>query len=257
MPPTHPPTHPPTPLACPADYVSTRWYRAPEVLLRSPHYGAPIDLFAVGAIMAELYTLRPLFPGSSEVGRGGGAPGWGAFGGGGCRSADSHAAAVATATATATATVGQVAARHPTRGMPAPAAGWLLIAARVYCRTACSLMSFTKSAVSWAHPLLPPGQRGSSWRSRCARWLAAGWLACWLGLGGPCIGHAPMQRHVFVPQRRPSSTCLCPCMPCVCPHVCPTPAPPRLPPISHCADGLPLPTDASSAAEQVDTHRWA
>ncbi|EFN53549.1 hypothetical protein CHLNCDRAFT_25716, partial [Chlorella variabilis] len=48
------------------DYVSTRWYRAPEVLLRSPHYGAPIDMFAVGAIMAELYTLRPLFPGSSE-----------------------------------------------------------------------------------------------------------------------------------------------------------------------------------------------
>lgn len=52
----------------PTDYVSTRWYRAPEVLLRAPAYGAPIDVFAVGAIMAELYTLRPLFPGSSEVG---------------------------------------------------------------------------------------------------------------------------------------------------------------------------------------------
>ena len=49
------------------DYVSTRWYRAPEVLLRSPYYSAPIDIFAMGAIMAELYTLRPLFPGSSEV----------------------------------------------------------------------------------------------------------------------------------------------------------------------------------------------
>eukprot|EP00727_Mastigamoeba_balamuthi_P012086 m51a1_g750 putative cmgc rck mak protein kinase (476) ;mRNA; f:520233-522198 len=49
------------------DYVSTRWYRAPEVLLRSPTYGAPIDVWAVGAIMAELYTLRPLFPGSSET----------------------------------------------------------------------------------------------------------------------------------------------------------------------------------------------
>ncbi|GMH40488.1 hypothetical protein BSKO_08392 [Bryopsis sp. KO-2023] len=49
------------------DYVSTRWYRAPEVLLRSPYYSAPIDLFAMGAIMAELYTLRPLFPGSSEA----------------------------------------------------------------------------------------------------------------------------------------------------------------------------------------------
>ncbi len=45
------------------DYVSTRWYRAPEVLLRSPKYGAPIDIFALGAIMAELFTMRPLFPG--------------------------------------------------------------------------------------------------------------------------------------------------------------------------------------------------
>lgn len=49
------------------EYVSTRWYRAPEVLLRSSLYSAPIDMFAVGAIMAELYSLRPLFPGASEV----------------------------------------------------------------------------------------------------------------------------------------------------------------------------------------------
>ena len=38
------------------DYVSTRWYRAPEVLLRSTTYSSPIDLWAVGCIMAELYT---------------------------------------------------------------------------------------------------------------------------------------------------------------------------------------------------------
>jgi serine/threonine protein kinase len=49
------------------DYVSTRWYRAPEVLLRSPNYNSPIDQWACGGIMAELYTLRPLFPGSSEA----------------------------------------------------------------------------------------------------------------------------------------------------------------------------------------------
>mmetsp|Transcript_41978 Transcript_41978/g.50881 ORF Transcript_41978/g.50881 Transcript_41978/m.50881 type:complete len:472 (-) Transcript_41978:1036-2451(-) len=49
------------------DYVSTRWYRAPEVLLRSPYYSSPIDQFAVGAMMAEMYSLRPLFPGSSET----------------------------------------------------------------------------------------------------------------------------------------------------------------------------------------------
>ncbi|KAK9761416.1 hypothetical protein K7432_013699 [Basidiobolus ranarum] len=49
------------------DYVSTRWYRAPEVLLGALDYSAPIDIWAAGAIMAELYTLRPLFPGQSEI----------------------------------------------------------------------------------------------------------------------------------------------------------------------------------------------
>ncbi|KAG8444929.1 hypothetical protein GDO86_009910 [Hymenochirus boettgeri] len=49
------------------DYVSTRWYRAPEVILRSTTYNSPIDIWAVGCIMAEVYTLRPLFPGSSEI----------------------------------------------------------------------------------------------------------------------------------------------------------------------------------------------
>lgn len=48
------------------DYVSTRWYRAPEVLLRQPQYGAPVDLFAVGCIIAELYSRLPLFPAESE-----------------------------------------------------------------------------------------------------------------------------------------------------------------------------------------------
>uniref|UniRef100_A0A6B0VD16 non-specific serine/threonine protein kinase n=1 Tax=Ixodes ricinus TaxID=34613 RepID=A0A6B0VD16_IXORI len=49
------------------DYVSTRWYRAPEILLRSTSYSSPIDLWAVGCILAELYSLQPLFPGRSEV----------------------------------------------------------------------------------------------------------------------------------------------------------------------------------------------
>jgi len=49
------------------DYVSTRWYRAPEVLLRAPQYNAPIDTWAIGTIMAEMFTLRPLFPGASEA----------------------------------------------------------------------------------------------------------------------------------------------------------------------------------------------
>ncbi|XP_020241658.1 cyclin-dependent kinase F-4-like isoform X2 [Asparagus officinalis] len=49
------------------DYVSTRWYRAPEILLQSAVYGSAVDMWAMGAIMAELFTLSPLFPGSSEV----------------------------------------------------------------------------------------------------------------------------------------------------------------------------------------------
>ena len=48
------------------EYVSTRWYRAPEVLLRSPQYGTPIDLFAMGCIIAELYGRVPLFSGETE-----------------------------------------------------------------------------------------------------------------------------------------------------------------------------------------------
>lgn len=49
------------------DYVSTRWYRAPEVLMRSTHYNSPIDTWACGCIMAELFALGALFPGTSEA----------------------------------------------------------------------------------------------------------------------------------------------------------------------------------------------
>ncbi|KAJ3790985.1 hypothetical protein GGU10DRAFT_104029 [Lentinula aff. detonsa] len=49
------------------EYVSTRWYRAPEVLLLSRTYSNPVDMWALGTIMAELVNLRPLFPGSDQV----------------------------------------------------------------------------------------------------------------------------------------------------------------------------------------------
>lgn len=49
------------------EYVSTRWYRAPELLLCSPSYSSPIDIFAMGCILAEMYLLRPLAPGNSEA----------------------------------------------------------------------------------------------------------------------------------------------------------------------------------------------
>ena len=48
------------------DYVCTRWYRAPECTLKSNNYNEKIDVWAIGCIMAELYTLRPLFPGIEE-----------------------------------------------------------------------------------------------------------------------------------------------------------------------------------------------
>jgi len=49
------------------DYTSTRWYRAPEVLLGSVHYGKGVDLWGVGCVAAELMMSRPLFPGITTM----------------------------------------------------------------------------------------------------------------------------------------------------------------------------------------------
>jgi serine/threonine protein kinase len=49
------------------EYVAMRWYRAPEVLLRARTYSSAVDLWAFGAIMAEVVELRPLFPGTDEM----------------------------------------------------------------------------------------------------------------------------------------------------------------------------------------------
>ena len=49
------------------EYVSTRYYRAPECILRSTNYSSPIDIWAVGCIMAEMYMHpMPLFYGQTE-----------------------------------------------------------------------------------------------------------------------------------------------------------------------------------------------
>jgi meiosis induction protein kinase IME2/SME1 len=48
-------------------YVSTRWYRAPEVLLRAEEYSSPVDIWAMGAMAIEVATLRPIFPGTNEI----------------------------------------------------------------------------------------------------------------------------------------------------------------------------------------------
>ena len=49
------------------DYVATRWYRAPELLLGSNHYDYKVDVWAVGCIMGELSSGEPAFPGESEI----------------------------------------------------------------------------------------------------------------------------------------------------------------------------------------------
>ncbi|XP_057981075.1 mitogen-activated protein kinase 7-like [Malania oleifera] len=46
------------------EYVVTRWYRAPELLLGSDTYGASIDVWSVGCIFAEILGRKPIFPGT-------------------------------------------------------------------------------------------------------------------------------------------------------------------------------------------------
>jgi len=47
------------------DYVATRWYRAPEILVGSVCYTAAVDMWSVGCIIGELILRRPMFTGSS------------------------------------------------------------------------------------------------------------------------------------------------------------------------------------------------
>ncbi|PMD34378.1 Pkinase-domain-containing protein [Hyaloscypha variabilis F] len=46
--------------------VVTLWYRAPDVLLGSRTYNTSIDIWSAGCIMAEMYSGRPLFPGTTN-----------------------------------------------------------------------------------------------------------------------------------------------------------------------------------------------
>ncbi|KAJ0987694.1 hypothetical protein J5N97_006050 [Dioscorea zingiberensis] len=49
------------------EYVVTRWYRAPELLLNSTDYTAAIDVWSVGCIFMELMNRQPLFPGRDHM----------------------------------------------------------------------------------------------------------------------------------------------------------------------------------------------
>uniref|UniRef100_A0A6P7HAB8 Mitogen-activated protein kinase 15-like n=1 Tax=Diabrotica virgifera virgifera TaxID=50390 RepID=A0A6P7HAB8_DIAVI len=49
------------------DYVATRWYRAPEILIANRRYTKGIDLWSIGCILAEMVLGKPIFPGTSTV----------------------------------------------------------------------------------------------------------------------------------------------------------------------------------------------
>ena len=49
------------------DYVATRWYRAPEILLGSTNYTFGVDMWSVGCILGEMLLGKPLFPGASTI----------------------------------------------------------------------------------------------------------------------------------------------------------------------------------------------
>ncbi|XP_064389654.1 cyclin-dependent kinase-like 3 [Halichondria panicea] len=49
------------------DYVATRWYRAPELLVGDTNYGKTVDVWAVGCLFSEMLTGEPLFPGESDI----------------------------------------------------------------------------------------------------------------------------------------------------------------------------------------------
>uniref|UniRef100_A0A8C8VKZ2 Mitogen-activated protein kinase 15 n=1 Tax=Pelusios castaneus TaxID=367368 RepID=A0A8C8VKZ2_9SAUR len=49
------------------EYVATRWYRAPEILLSSQSYTKGVDMWSIGCILGEMLLGKPLFPGTSTV----------------------------------------------------------------------------------------------------------------------------------------------------------------------------------------------
>ncbi|XP_036080253.1 cyclin-dependent kinase-like 3 isoform X4 [Rousettus aegyptiacus] len=49
------------------DYVATRWYRAPELVLKDTSYGKPVDIWALGCMIIEMATGNPFLPSSSDL----------------------------------------------------------------------------------------------------------------------------------------------------------------------------------------------
>jgi mitogen-activated protein kinase 1/2 len=55
-----------TPETLLTDYITTRWYRPPEVILSCKNYSGAIDVWSVGCILAEMMQRKPLFPATNE-----------------------------------------------------------------------------------------------------------------------------------------------------------------------------------------------
>lgn len=49
------------------EYVATRWYRAPEIVLGSNQYSKAVDMWSVGCILGELIIGKAIFPGKSTL----------------------------------------------------------------------------------------------------------------------------------------------------------------------------------------------
>lgn len=49
------------------EYVATRWYRAPEILLGSTRYSKAVDMWSVGCILGEMINGKAIFPGTSTL----------------------------------------------------------------------------------------------------------------------------------------------------------------------------------------------
>ena len=46
--------------------VGTKWYKAPEIIFGGKHYDKSVDIWSFGCLMAEMFLLEPLFPGSTD-----------------------------------------------------------------------------------------------------------------------------------------------------------------------------------------------
>ncbi len=49
------------------EYIATRWYRAPEILVGSTYYSKAIDIWGFGCLIGEIFKGKPIFPGTSTI----------------------------------------------------------------------------------------------------------------------------------------------------------------------------------------------